>query len=105
MAGSSHPSRQSRSVMNKGFVIALATLIGFATGTFAGSWMQRTQPLPAPPSSVLGEIRDVTIHTSTPATEDAPQPSGQPLSEEALLQLKAEIDAFRKKVEPIKLEF
>ena len=36
--------------MNKGFVVALATLIGFSAGTFAGSWMQRTQPVPAPPA-------------------------------------------------------
>jgi hypothetical protein len=91
--------------MNKGFVVALATLIGFAAGTFAGSWMQRTQPVPAPPAGgVLGELRDAPLN-SVPENPDAPKPSGQPLPDEALRQMKAEIDAFKKKVEPIKLEF
>lgn len=90
--------------MNKGFVIALATLIGFAAGTFAGSWMQRTQPVPPPPTGVLGELRDVPLN-SAPENPDAPKPSGQPLPDEALRQMKAEIDAFKAKVEPIKTEF
>lgn len=91
--------------MNKRFVVALATLIGFAAGTFAGSWMQRTQPVPAPPSGgILGELRDAPLN-SAPENPDAPKPSGQPLPAEALKQMKAEIDAFKKKIEPIKLEF
>lgn len=90
--------------MNKGFVVALATLIGFSAGTFAGSWMQRTQPVPPPPGGVLSELRDVPLN-SAPENPDAPKPSGQPLPDEALRQMKAEIDAFKKKVEPIKLEF
>lgn len=91
--------------MNKGFVVALATLIGFSAGTFAGSWMQRTQPVPAPPTGgVLGELRDAPLN-SAPENPDAPKPSGQPLPDEALRQMKAEIDAFKKKVDPIKLEF
>jgi len=91
--------------MNKGFVVALATLIGFAAGTFAGSWMQRTQPVPPPPTGgVLGELRDAPLNAA-PENPDAPKPSGQPLPDEALRQMKAEIDAFKKKVEPIKLEF
>jgi hypothetical protein len=91
--------------MNKGFIIAFATLIGFAAGTFAGSWMQRTQPVPAPPSGgILSELRDAPLN-SVPENPDAPKPSGQPLPDEALRQMKAEIDAFKKKVEPIKLEF
>jgi hypothetical protein len=91
--------------MNKGFVVALATLIGFAAGTFAGSWMQRTQPVPPPPAGgVLSELRDAPLNSS-PENPDAPQPSGQPLPDEALRQMKAEIDAFKKKVDPIKLEF
>jgi hypothetical protein len=91
--------------MNKGFVIALTTLIGFAAGTFAGSWMQRTQPVPPPPAGgILSELRDAPLN-SAPENPDAPKPSGQPLPDEALRQMKIEIDAFRKKVEPIKLEF
>jgi hypothetical protein len=91
--------------MNKGFIIAFATLIGFAAGTFAGSWMQRTQPVPPPPSGgILSELRDAPLN-SVPENPDAPKPSGQPLPDEALRQMKAEIDAFKKKVEPIKLEF
>lgn len=91
--------------MNKGFVVALATLIGFAAGTFAGSWMQRTQPVPPPPSGgVLSELRDAPLN-SAPENPDAPKPSGQPLPDEALRQMKVEIDAFKKRVEPIKLEF
>ena len=91
--------------MNKGFVVALATLIGFAAGTFAGSWMQRTQPLPAPPSGgLLSELRDAPLNAA-PENPDAPKPSGRPLPDEALRQMKAEIDAFKKKVEPIKTEF
>ncbi len=91
--------------MKKGFVVALATLIGFAAGTFAGSWMQRTQPVPAPPAGgVLGELRDAPLN-SAPENPDAPKPSGKPLPEEALRQMRAEIDAFKKKVEPIRTEF
>jgi hypothetical protein len=91
--------------MNKGFVIALATLIGFSAGPFAGSWMQRTQPVPAPPTGLMGEVRDMPLNTSIPSDPSAPRPSGQPLPDEALRQMKAEIDAFKKKVEPIKTEF
>jgi hypothetical protein len=91
--------------MNKGFVVALATLIGFSAGTFAGSWMQRTQPVPAPPTGgILSELREAPLNAA-PENPDAPKPSGQPLPDEALRQMKAEIDAFKKKVEPIKLEF
>jgi hypothetical protein len=91
--------------MNKGFVVALATLIGFAAGTFAGSWVQRTQPIPAPPTGgVLGELRDAPF-SSAPENPDTPKPSGQPLPDDALRQMKVEIDAFKKKVDPIKLEF
>jgi hypothetical protein len=90
--------------MNKGFVIALATLIGFAVGTFAGSWMQRNQPVPPPPTTVLGELRDVPLNAA-PENPDAPKPSGMPLPDEAIRQMKIEIDAFKKKIEPIKIEF
>jgi uncharacterized membrane protein len=91
--------------MNRGFFIALATLIGFSVGTFAGSWMQRHQPVPAPPTGLMGEVRDMPLNTSLPTDPNAPRPSGQPLAEEALRQMKAEIDAFKKKVDPIKTEF
>jgi hypothetical protein len=91
--------------MNKGFVIALATLIGFAAGTFAGSWMQRTLPVPPPPTGLMGEVRDMPLNSTASANPNAPRPSGKPLPEEALRQMKAEIDAFKKKVDPIKVEF
>jgi hypothetical protein len=91
--------------MNKGLIVAFSTLIGFAAGTFAGSWMQRTKPVPAPPTSVLGELRDLPLNASAPENPDAPPPSGRPLPDEALRQMVAEIEAFKQKIDPIKTEF
>jgi hypothetical protein len=91
--------------MNKGVVIALTTLIGFSAGTFAASWMHNHQPVPAPPTGLMGEVRDMPLNTALPDDPNTPPPSGQPLQEEALRQMKAEIDAFKKKVDPIKTEF
>lgn len=91
----------------------LLTIVGtacvFAAGVFAGMWIQRTQPVPAPPIGVMGEIRDVPLTaSSTPA---AAAPAKAPVATDGVKlsaqieRMKPDIEAFRQKLEPIKTEF
>jgi len=91
--------------MKRGFVIALATLIGFAAGMFASSWMKSHQPLPPPPAGILSEIRDVPLVNSAPPSRFVPAPPVGAPRPEALQQIKADIEAFKKKMDPLKTEF
>jgi hypothetical protein len=90
--------------MSKGLLFALTTLIGFATGIVAGMWIQRHQPVPAAPTGVLGEVRDVPL---APAKSEPKkdQPKSPPRDQAAINRINAEIEAFKKRVEPIKTEF
>lgn len=91
--------------MKTGFVIALATVIGFAAGMFASSWMEGHQPLPPPPSGILTEVRDVPLPHSAPTPPFVPAPPVGTPRPEALQQIKADIEAFKKKMDPVKTEF
>jgi len=84
--------------MNKKLPYVLTTLIGFIAGIFAGTWVMRTPPIPAPPASVLEEVRDAPIGPNTPA----PATDITPGSQEAYARIRAEMDDFRKKVDAIK---
>jgi hypothetical protein len=90
--------------MNRGFIIAYVTVIGFAVGVFAGAWMQRHQPMPAPPGEVLGELRDMPLGSSAQRTITPPAVV-RPPRPEVLAQLTAASEAFKKRLEPIKAEF
>ena len=91
--------------MKTGFVIALATLIGFAAGMFASSWMKNHQPLPPPPAGILSEVRDVPLANAATPARFVPAPPVSAPRPEALQQIKADIEAFKKKMEPVKTEF
>jgi len=86
--------------MNKKLPYVLTTLIGFIAGIAAGAWVTRTPPIPAPPASVLGEIKDASLGSdaSAPAAPAAATPDNQA----AYAKIRAEMDDFRKKVDAIK---
>lgn len=86
--------------MKRFLLTIFATACVFAAGVGAGMWIQRTQPFPAPPIGILGEIRDVPLSGSTPA----PKQTNENLNAE-IERLKPNIEAFKQKLEPIKAEF
>lgn len=87
--------------MKKVLLTIFATSCIFAAGVFAGMWIQRTQPLPAPPIGFLGEIHDVPLSSNAaPNSSDA-----MPRLAADLEKLKPDIVAFKNKLEPIKSEF
>jgi hypothetical protein len=89
--------------MKRIFLTAVVTACVFAAGVFAGMWVQRTQPVPAPPIGIMGEIRDVPL--SAPQ-KPAPTPKNDlPKIKAEVEKIKPEVEEFRKKLEPIKQEF
>src|SRR5438105_1056545 len=92
--------------MNKGFTIVVGTVAVFAAGLCAGMWIQRIQPVPPPPTTLMGELRDAPA--ADPNARGA-KPAANEEPSEALKgqidRLKIEIEAFKKRLEPIKAEF
>jgi hypothetical protein len=84
----------------------IGTVLIFSAGVFAGVWMQRTQPVPPPPTEVMGEIRDMPIGARAPGFgphhDFDPARNAELRAEIARLQ--PEIDAFKKKLDPIKTQ-
>ncbi len=79
----------------------LASIVVFVAGLFAGIWIQRHQPLPPPPTGLMGEFRDMPL--SGPGGRHPPRDYAQLRAE--LERMKPQIEEFRKKVEPIKSDF
>jgi hypothetical protein len=94
--------------MKKVLLTAGGTICVFAAGVFAGMWIQRTQPVPPPPIGMLGEIRDVPISpASQPPSAAAPSKNRKdmPQLKAEIDRLKPDIEAFKKKLDPLKQEF
>lgn len=91
--------------MKKIFLTVFATSCIFAAGVFAGMWIQRTQPLPAPPIGFLGEIRDVPLSSSNPSSDLTSSANAMPQLTADIEKLKPDIVAFKNKLEPIRTEF
>lgn len=91
--------------MKKVFLTVFATSCIFAAGVFAGMWIQRTQPLPAPPIGFLGEIHDVPLSSNAGAENANASADAMPRLAADLEKLKPDIVAFKNKLEPIKSEF
>ncbi len=91
--------------MKKVLLTVLATSCIFAAGVFAGMWIQKTQPLPAPPIGFLGEIRDVPFSRSMSGGSYHPSTDAMPQLAADIEKLKPDILAFKNKLEPIKSEF
>lgn len=89
--------------MKKALLTILATACIFSAGVFAGIWIQRTQPVPAPPTGLLGEIREVPL-SGTVASAKIPNENLPQLKAE-IERMKPDIEAFKQKLEPIKNEF
>jgi hypothetical protein len=92
--------------MKKNLLTIVATIAVFTAGVFAGMWIQRNQPVPAPPIGIMGELRDVPL-TGTPHAPNAEAHKPQDLValKSEMDHLKPEIEEFKRKVEPIKTEF
>lgn len=86
--------------MKKVLLTILVTAAVFAAGVGAGIWIQRTQPVPAPPIGLMGEIRDVPLTS----TATAPKATNENLNQE-IERMKPYIEEFKHKLEPIKAEF
>lgn len=91
--------------MKKVLLTVFATSCIFAAGVFAGMWIQKTQPLPAPPIGFLGEIRDVPLSNSNIAAASNHSIHAMPQLAADIEKLKPDIIAFKNKLEPIKTEF
>jgi hypothetical protein len=91
--------------MKKVLLTVFATSCIFAAGVFAGMWIQRTQPLPAPPIGFLGEIRDVPLSSSNSSRNYSQSTDALPRLAADMEKLKPDILAFKNKLEPIKTEF
>lgn len=91
--------------MKKIMLTIFATSCIFAAGVFAGMWIQRTQPLPAPPIGFLGEIRDVPLSSSNPSGSSGLPADAMSRLAADIEKLKPDIAAFKNKLEPIKTEF
>lgn len=92
--------------MNKALLIIPATAGVFCAGLAAGIWVQRTPPLPAPPTDLMGELLDRAPRDHVSVQAQAPDADHAIAELQAQVEsLKAEIDLFRKKFEPIKTEF
>ena len=85
----------------------IGTVLIFSAGVFAGVWMQRTQPVPPPPTEIMGEIRDMPIGARQPG---GPPPHGDMNPARAaelraqIEKMQPEIDEFKKKLDPIKTQ-
>jgi hypothetical protein len=86
--------------MKQIFLTIAGTAVVFGAGVWAGMWMQRTQPLPPPPMGIMGEIRDVPL-----SGNGQPSSHGHADLKAELERMQPEIDAFKKKLDPIKDEF
>lgn len=86
--------------MKKVLLTIVGTAAIFGAGVFAGMWMQRTQPVPAPPIGLMGEIRDVPLS----GTAITPKPTNENVNEQ-IERMKPYIEEFKHKLEPIKAEF
>jgi hypothetical protein len=85
--------------MNKKLPFILTTLIGFIVGTATGMWITRTPPIPAPPASILEEIKEA------PLGSDAPAPTAIAATADnqaAYAKIRDEMDDFKRKVDAIK---
>ena len=92
--------------MNKGFTIVVATVVVFAAGLCAGMWIQRSQPVPPPPTTLMGELRDAPVtDPNARAVKSAVNEEPSEALKAQIDRLKVEIDAFKKRLEPIKAEF
>jgi len=87
--------------MNKGFTIVLGTIVVFAAGLCAGMWIQRSQPVPPPPTTLMGELRDAPVAgaNARPAKPVVNEEPSEALKAQ-IDRLKIEIDAFKKRLEP-----
>ena len=92
--------------MKRALLTIVATVCVFAAGVFAGRWMQRTQPLPAPPMGIMGEIRDVPL-SGSPGGDASIAKTAREISQikVEIERLKPEVEEFKKKLEPIKAQF
>ncbi len=83
----------------------VGTVLIFGAGVFAGVWMQRTQPVPPPPMGIMGEIRDVPFsgNGQPPPPHEHDHDHSQELRAQ-IEKMQPEIDAFKKKLDPIKSE-
>jgi hypothetical protein len=86
----------------------IGTVLIFSAGVFAGVWMQRTQPVPPPPTEVMGEIRDMPIGAKNPSVGPDSHHNFDPARNAELRaeieKIQPEIDAFKKKLDPIKTQ-
>lgn len=85
--------------MNKILPFILTTAIGFAVGILAGIWIKQHPCIPPPPAAVLDELKNAPMGSGNPAPQTA---VNNPNYEQALQQIKEEMDDFRKKVDTIK---
>lgn len=81
-----------------------ATIVVFALGILAGRWMQSTQPVPPPPIGIMGELRDVPL-SGTPLSPRHAPPRDTPQLRAELERMRPAIEEFRRKVDPIRVEF
>jgi len=82
----------------------IGTVLIFGAGVFAGAWMQRTQAFPPPPTEIMGEIRDMPMSGSRPAAHREMDPARAAELRAQIEKLQPEIDAFKKKLDPIKTQ-
>jgi hypothetical protein len=90
--------------MKRFFLTVLITIAVFAAGVVAGMWIQRTQPVPPPPTTIMGEIRELPLGSRTATSASLAQQNVPKLKAE-IEKLKPEVEEFKKKLEPIKQEF
>ncbi len=81
----------------------IGTVLIFGSGVFAGVWMQRTQPLPPPPTEIMGEIRDMPMGGKSAPHRDFDKAHTAELRAQ-IEKLQPEIDDFKKKLDPIKTQ-
>ena len=83
--------------MSKLLPYILATVIGFAAGIYSGVLIKRTPRIPAPPASILEEVKDAAPGAPAPAA-----PASDEQRELAFRQIRAEMEDFRKKCDAMK---
>jgi len=108
MAGDFGSDRESgtRSLMRILLTI-IGTVLIFSAGVFAGVWMQRTQPVPPPPTEIMGEIRDMPLGARTtggPPSHSNIDPARAAELRAQIEKMQPEIDEFKKKLDPIKTQ-
>lgn len=85
--------------MKSRLLIAILTAAVFALGYFAGLWVERTRPVPAPPAALMAEF---ATRRPSVATDNKAAPARSPQNR---AQLAAEIESLRPQIASYRARF